>query len=357
MIENSKKKIAFIIGSMRRGGAERVISILANDYADRGWEVQIITLLDNRNDYVLKDSINVINITDNSKSRIQQLPIWLIELRRVFKKFDPDVIVSFIARINILSLISSLGLNKKVTISERNDPKSDGRTLIVKMATYILYPLSEAIVFQTNWARSCFPKYIQRKGVIIPNPVEIRVKATDKKENKIVAVGRLIEQKNHKLLINAFSKVLEVYPDYKLYIYGEGRLRNELTNQIKNLNLTNSIFLPGNVLNIHEKISDAKLFVLSSDYEGLSNALLEAMMMGIPCISTSCAGSNEIINDGENGLLVPIGSEEKLADAMELLILNQKLASQLSKEALKTSRVFDSKNIICKWEQIMGQNM
>lgn len=356
MIENSKKKIVFIIGSMRRGGAERVISILANEYADNSWEVKIITLLDDSNDYILRESIEVINIIKDKKSRILNIYFWLIQLRKTFKQFNPDVIVSFIARINILTLISSLGLNKKIIISERNDPKSDGRSWVVKMATFFLYPLASSIVFQTNWAKSCFPKYIQKKGTIIPNPVYSGVKATEEKENKIVAVGRLLEQKNHKLLINAFSKVVEKYPDYKLYIYGEGRLRNELRNQIEKLNISDKVLMPGNVLNVHEKIADAKLFILSSDYEGLSNALLEAMVMGLPCISTDCAGSNEVIEDEENGLLVPIKDVKSLSESIVRLIQDRELANKLGKNAMAYSAKFKSKNVIGEWEKVIEDN-
>lgn len=355
MIEDSKKKIIFIIGSMRRGGAERVISILANEYSDNGWEVQIITLLDNSNDYILRDSIKVINITDDKKSRIQKIPFWLIQIRRTFKQFNPDVIVSFIARINILTLIASLGLNKKIIISERNDPKSDSRTWFIKMATYLLYPLADAIVFQTTWAKNCFPKYIQKKGIIIRNPVYLDVKATEMKDNKIVAVGRLLEQKNHKLLINAFSKVIEKYPDYKLYIYGEGKLRRELVNQVEELNISDNVFMPGNVLNIHEKISDAEMFVLSSDYEGLSNALLEAMMMGLPCISTNCAGSNEVIEHEKNGLLVPIKDAKSLSESIVRLIQDRELAEKLGKNAMACSVKFKSENVINDWKKVIEE--
>ena len=352
---SEKKKIIFVIGSMRRGGAERVISILANEYADNGWEVQIITLLDDSNDYILRDSIKVINITDDKKSRIQKIPFWLIQLRRTFKQFNPDAIVSFIARINILTLIASLGLNIKIIISERNDPKSDGRSWIVKIATYLLYPLAKSIVFQTDWAKSCFPQNIQNKGIIIANPVDVTITASKNKENKIVAVGRLLEQKNHKLLINAFSKVIEKYPDYKLYIYGEGKLRRELVNQVEELNISDNVFMPGNVLNIHEKISDAEMFVLSSDYEGLSNALLEAMMMGLPCISTNCAGSNEVIEHEKNGLLVPIKDAKSLSESIVRLIQDRELAEKLGKNAMACSVKFKSENVISDWKNVIEE--
>lgn len=111
--------------------------------------------------------------------------------------------------------------------------------------------------------------------------------------------------------------------------------------------------MPGNVDNVHDELSDAEFFVLSSDYEGLSNALLEAMMMGLPCISTDCAGSSEIIQSGKNGLLVPVGSKEKLAEAMKQLILDRDLALRLGKEAQNTSKLFASKNILTEWELVL----
>ena len=304
-MKKENKRITFLIGCMRRGGAERVISILANNYVKRGWNVDIITLLEDSNDYKLDDRINLIPMCKDGKSRLCQLPTWIYNIRKYVKKSNTDVIVSFIARINIITILSCIGLNKKIIISERNDPKSDGRGILVKILTYILYPLSKSIIFQTEWAKGCFPKYIQKKGIIIGNPVIV---SEDKKElgtKKIVAVGRLTEQKNHKMLINSFKKINEYNKEYRLYIYGEGGLREKLEMQVRDLELQDYVFLPGNFIDIHKKISDADIFVLSSRYEGLSNALLEAMMMGIPCISTNYAGVNEIIVNGYNGILVP----------------------------------------------------
>ncbi len=167
---------------------------------------------------------------------------------------------------------------------------------------------------------------------------------------KIVAAGRLEQQKNHAMLISAFKKIHDCYPDYSLYIYGEGRLRGSLIKQIQLLGLEEAVFLPGSVKDIHKKIADAEIFVLSSNYEGLSNALLEAMMMGLPCISTDCAGSNEIIQNNINGLLIPIGDTDKLAECMKRLINDREFSAQISKESQITSRQFDSETVIIKWE-------
>lgn len=351
------KRIVFLIGSMGRGGAERVISSIANNYAKKGCKVDIIMLLNNRCDYELNENINLISICNEDKSRIKYFPKWIFNIRRYIVENKPDRIVSFVARINIITILSSLGLKQRIIISERNDPRADGRSIVVRLATYILYPLADRIVFQTKWAQSCFSKRIQKKGIVITNPIHVKVKASTKKEKKIVAVGRLAEQKNHSMLIRAFRKIVDEHSDYKLYIYGEGKLRGELLKQVHELKLEESVFLPGNISDIHEKISNAEIFVLSSNYEGLSNALLEAMMIGLPCISTNCAGSNEVIMDGENGLLVPVGNTGKLTECINSLIVNKNLALKLSNNASIASKIYNSENVIKEWEMVIYKGL
>lgn len=352
--KKNNKKITFVIGSMGRGGAERVISVLANSYAQKGWEVDILLLLNGKVDYILESNINIVRIYDENKSRISQLPKWIINIRRYVKKNNPDRIVSFIARINIITIISCIGLKKDIIVSERNDPMSDGRSRFIRILTNLLYPFINCVVFQTKFAQDCFSERVKKKSVIIANPITVNVEATKNKEKKIVSVGRLIEQKNHVLLINAFKKVHSKYPDYKLYIYGEGRLRTNLEKHINSLNMKEVIFLPGNVINIHEKISNAEIFVLSSNYEGLSNALLEAMTMGLPCISTNCSGIDEIIKDGFNGLLIPKGDEDLLTQSIIRLIEDIEIREKISRNAFEFSKQFDNEIIFEKWKETIN---
>ncbi|MFS0614941.1 glycosyltransferase family 4 protein [Lederbergia ruris] len=350
------RRISFLIGSMRRGGAERVISILANNYAADGWNVDILTLLDDSNEYELNKNINLIPLGNSSKSRVTQLPAWIKSIRSYVIKNRPDRIVSFIARINIITLFSCLGLNQRIVVSERNDPKVDGRSKIVEFATYLLYPLADTVIFQTKWARSCFPKNIQRNSLVIPNPIQIKSKASNIKNKKIVAVGRLTEQKNHSMLIRAFKRVHEDYPDYKLCIYGDGKLRSLLEEQIQELDLVKVVSLPGNVPNIHEEISNSEIFVLPSNYEGLSNALLEAMMMGLPCVSTNCAGSNEVIVNENNGMLVPVGDEESLYFAITRLIKQTNFRKKIAHEASVTAAQFEKEAVVKMWKEVIEKN-
>lgn len=338
---------------MQRDGAERVISILADYYCKKGWSVDIITLLNSRCDFKLDNNIKLVPICRVSKSYCGNIIFWIKGIREYAKLKKPEKIVSFVARINILTLLACLGLKINIIVSERNDPAADGRSKFVKIATFILYKLADCIVFQTLWAQSCFPKRIIKKSIVIPNPVQVSSLASSIKTKKIVAVGRLEPQKNHAMLINAFKIIHDIYPEYLLYIYGDGNLRSSLIKQIESLELEKFVFLPGNVEDIHKKLADAEMFVLSSNYEGLSNALLEAMMMGLPCISTDCAGSNEVIQNNINGLLTPIGDANKLAECMKRLINDKEFSAHISRECQITSRQFCSEAVLRKWESVI----
>ena len=349
------KKLIFFLGSMKRGGAERVISILSKKYAEKNWDTNIALLLSNGVEYELDQSTQIFDLTNERNSRIKNTIHWIKSIRSLVKRENPDVVVSFAARINILVLLSCIGLNKKVIISERNDPYSDGRGFVVNILTNILYPYAHSVVFQTKRAQGYFKKKIIKKSVIIPNPIEVDVKKLNTNSNKIVSVGRLEKQKNHTLLIASFKKVHNLYPNIELHIYGEGSLRDELMDQIIQLDLENKVYLQGKVADIHEKIKDALFFVLSSDYEGLSNALLEAMAMGIPCISTSCAGSDEYIDNNKSGILVPIGDIDKLTEAMEKFIIDVDFRNECGNAAQKESIHYSTDIVLKQWDEVLGE--
>lgn len=337
---------------MGKGGAERVISILANYYALQGYKVDIIVLLANKVEYELDEKVNIVDLSSN-KNRVISILSWLREIRNYIKKEKPYKIISFIGRINLLVLCACLGLKVDIYCSERNDPLYDGRNkLLVKLIElFYLTKNCKKIIFQTRYIQNCFSKDVKDKSVIIYNPIEVNIKRKSP-INKIVTAGRLAEQKNQILLIEAFKDIARKYPDYKLYIYGEGPLREDLSNKIQELHLESKVFLPGNIDNIHEKISDAKMFILPSKYEGLSNALLEAMVMGIPCISTKVSGIEEIIKNGENGLLV--NNKCQLIDAIESLITNHEKYDYIASNSEKLKIKFSLKQIIEKWNFTMG---
>ncbi len=342
-------KITFVIGGMSRGGAERVISILANHYAESEWQVDIVLLLLNKVEYELANKIRLIDMTRKTQNKISGAPHWVLSFRKYVKENNPDIIVSFVARINVVVLLATLGMNKKIIISERNDPSMDGRSRFLDFATKVLYKKAKKIIFQTRRAASHFAGGILNNSVIIPNPISVKCTAQENTKHKIVSVGRLAPQKNHKMLIDAFAEVTKKHPEYQLWIYGEGTSRSELEAKIQKLRLEDKVFLPGNISDIHQEISDAEMFVLSSDYEGLSNALLEAMMMGIPCISTTCAGSDEYIKDSYNGLLVPIGNAGKMEAAIKRLIEDDDFRRRIGEVGKKSVEQCDSQIVMKKW--------
>lgn len=353
-VRSPHKRIAFVIGGMGCGGAERVISVLANSYADSGWQVDILRLLNRQCAYKLRDNIRLIDFCNENKPRLLYLPVWIYKIRKYIKKTKPDKIVSFIARINLITLIAGLGLSRDIIISERNNPKKGGRSFIVKLATYLLYPLAKKIIFQTKAAQDCFPAHIRKKSVIIPNPVKVQVYAAEKRSKKIVCAGRLTREKNHKMLIRAFARLRAEQPDYKLYIYGEGPERANLEAQIKALGLEGNAFLPGIVSNLHEQIADAEIFVLSSYHEGMSNALVEAMMMGLPCISTGYDGADELIRHGRNGFLVRPDDDEQLSRLLNILIKDKEKALHMGRQGQMSVEHMRTENCLPVWRSCIG---
>lgn len=346
------KKIAFVLGSMGQGGAEKVISVLSKDYAEKGWDTDIIVLLSNSVAYELHPNTRLVDFSGNGQSRIKRLPYWLHNLREYIKKNKPDVVLSFAARINIIVQIAGIGYTSRLFVSERNDPKNDGRSKIVDWVTKILYPKTDGVIFQTKRAKTYFGNL--KNGYIIPNPISVEAYAKSEKQKKIVSVGSLKPQKNQKLLIDAFASIASEFPEYQLVIYGEGDLRKELEKQIVDLNLQGRILLPGGKRNVHECISDAELFVLSSDYEGLSNALLEALMMGLPCVSTNVAGADEYI-DGSNGMITPVGDRESLSAAMKMMLTDSVYRKQCGEYAMQKASDFDTRSVLKKWHDLMDE--
>ena len=349
-----EKKLIIVLGSMGRGGAERVISYVSEYFALKNWKVWIVLLLSNKVEYSLHENVCVVDLSGTTESRWKRLPFWLINLRKIVNEVQPDSILSFAARINVIVQIACMGLKKKIIVSERNDPYSDGRSAMVDLLTSWLYPKADGVVFQTKRAASYFKNIELHNAHIIPNPISVECKAGETKRGKIVTVGRLTAQKNQKMLIDAFVDIKKIHPFAELHIFGEGELREVLSKQIAEYGLMDSVFLRGNVKDIHRQILDAEIFVLSSDYEGLSNALLEAMMMGLPCVSTNCAGADEYIINEKNGLLINVGSREEMKEALDELISDANKREIYGEEAAKSVVNLNKEQIMKLWYSVIS---
>ena len=349
-----KKKIVIVTGSMAKGGAEGVIAQISNKLAERGWRIHIIGLLLDRLDYRLHENVDYQSLAGGRRSKAADSIKLIIALRKKIKRIDPDVVVSFMAKMNIITRFALLGTKRRFIAAERNDP-SVGRGYLYRKLVERTYAAAETTVFQTSRAKAFFPLKIQAKGVIIPNPVAVMPEASDTPEKKIVAVGRLTKQKNHKLLIDAFEQVLKSHGDYELDIFGAGEMEKEIREYIVGKSLGAKVHLQGKVDNVIERIKDAYLFVHTADYEGMSNALLEAMAVGLPCVTTNCAGADDAIQNGVNGLLVPVGDCRAVVEAINKLLDDRAFASRLGTNARKSIDRYSVETITDQWETIIAE--
>ncbi|MBE7016411.1 MAG: glycosyltransferase family 4 protein [Ruminococcaceae bacterium] len=352
-------KILFYINIMSGGGAERVIANLANYMNDHGHSVTVVNTFPTDKEYPLISGVDHLYL-ENEKSTESRLirNINLIKkLRRIIKAKNPDVAVSFMREPNWRLILSTFGLKVKKLVSQRVTPEhEDGR---FPKSFILRYPLKKAdgIVFQTDHARDYFDDSIKNHSRIILNPVKngiYDISFSGERKN-IVTAGRLSSIKNQLLLIDAFSKIANATDD-NLLIYGEGDLRDMLQNRIEELNMKDRVFLMGNSSTLHDDIKSAKIFVLSSNLEGLPNALMEAMAIGLPCISTDClgGGARMVIDDGKNGFIVPVKDVDAMAEKLSyVLSLSAEERDLIGTNARKSAESFKA-DVICKnWEDYM----
>ena len=352
-------KILFCIGSLEKGGAERVVSNLANSFVLNN-EVSIVTTI-GQIQYEINNKIKLYSLDSSklNKKRLNRI-VKVKKLYSIIREVRPDVIVSFLREPTFRVLLLRKFIKTPIIVSVRNDPKIEYKDLKNRIIMKLLYPNADGFVFQTEEAKEYFSKRIKNKSTIIPNPIKKefieRKLYMGKRDKTIVSVGRLEEQKNHELLIEAFYNINKEIRDYKLIIYGEGTLRGILEDKIKKYGMEDRILLPGVVDNIPERIERAKLFVLSSDFEGMPNALMEAMALGLPCISTNCpcGGPKFLIKNNENGFLVKVGDKNDLKNKIkELINKNNDELTIISKNAKERTRDLAEEKINEKWYEFI----
>ena len=367
-------KIMFSIGTLSSGGAERVVCNLSN-YLNKFHDIHIVSVkktdiaytldsnisidfLDNREE-ISYDKLMNKRILDKIRRIIRNLR-RIRKLKKIIKKNKPEIIVSFLPEPNFLNLILKSKFKIPIIISVRNDPKEEYKSNLYNRLMKKYYPQADAIVYQTEEAKNFFRNIIGNNVIqeIIPNPINEEFIGRPYKgirKKIIVTVGRLQEQKNHKLLIDAFEKVSNQIPDYKLVIYGDGNKKQELETYIKSKNLLDKVMLAGNTKEVKKHIYDASLFILSSDYEGMPNALMEAMALGLPVISTDCpcGGPKFLIDNEKNGILVKVKDVEAMSKAILTVLENKNYADYLSMNASKIAETLNPTKINNEWKKII----
>jgi len=348
-------KIVFLAYLHGYGGAERQIVMLANAMAEKGHDVVLASICVNNCRYEL-----------NSKMRYVFLPDREHGIKRIFSRYQdimsllarekPDVTVNFWFQSAYMTAIMKKSITGKVIYSERGDPGDKEYTGVLGMIRKLTIPRIDGFVFQSKGAQYYFNNSVRKRSVVISNPVFINRDDYPKVVNRrkvIITVGRLHPQKNHKLLIDAFAKCAEEFPEYTVEIYGDGPLKEETQKYIVQKKLDDRIFLKGTSDNIYQYMVDCSLFVLTSDYEGLPNTLLEAMALGVPCISTDCkpGGAREIIHNGRDGIIVSCDDKDELVNAIRFMLINHEVANDMGTLAAINIKRYSPILIYKHWEK------
>lgn len=353
------RKILFVHHKIGYGGANKMLIFVANSLAENpNNNVTIYTYASNDDSaYPLNENIKLIKSNKHTSLSNKHKLKQFISVKKLINESNPDVLISFMSTNNFFSIIGSLFSKTKVIISERGNPASEkGLYSKLKLASY---RFADGIVFQTKGAQSFFSEKVKRKSIIIPNPVidpKIEIGKWEDRRKEIAFVGRFdIRQKRQDLMIEAFSIISKKYPDYKLVFYGDGEEQEIIKNLAIELDVINSVEFKGRVNDVVKHISGARIFVMTSDFEGIPNALIEAMSIGLPCISTDCdpGGARLLIEDKKNGLLVEKNNVEQLALSMAYLIEDPTKADRLGDKAREINIKYDENSIKDTWRNII----
>lgn len=347
------RKIIISCATLAQGGASRVVANLSKPFADEFDSVTIILWVTKPVFYTHTDPrVTVLFLEDEagSKNDITKM-VWF---RRYVKKNKPDMILSFLEPFNIRVLLSTIGLGINTIVAERNDPRMVNGSIFMDWFEKTVYKLADAILVQTQTVKEFFSGSLEPKVSIIYNPVNIDPEIVGKalkteKAKRIVSAARLTPQKHLKDLINAFAIFVKSHNDYTLTLYGEGPQEAELKMLANTLGISDSVEFPGPSKTIHDDILNADMFALVSDREGMSNSMIEAMCLGLPCICTKVSGAVDLINHGENGLLIDVGDISSLVDNMSLIADNPSKAVKIGEKASELFNILNKDIIYKQW--------
>lgn len=360
-------RIVFHLNSLERGGAERVVTNLAGQFVANGYEVYIATEWQGDDEYVIDKRIKRVHVGLTEKQeklgRISKFLARIFNLRKFLKQIKPDIVIAFARKANYRALTATIGTKFPVVFCVRIAPVGNYDFLSDKIQIPILFRRAAGAVFQTKEQQEYFPEYVQRKSKVILNalaPQFIGNPIPEVRDKTVVHSGRLVDFKNQKMLIEAFVEVHKKHPDYDLKIFGPDSFdgtKQVLENTIRDNNADGYIKLMGGSDHLEKDLIKGAMAAFSSDFEGMPNAMLEAMALGLPVIATDCppGGPRMVINSGENGLLVPVGDKEAMVKAINELIENPEYADRLGKNASKISEIANAEAIYREWEKYLKE--
>lgn len=339
------KHILFAIGSLYGGGAERVVSVWSSRLAKKGYKVSVLVYSRMESEYPIDNKVEVYTIAKSQKECNDMSILTRLKLfRKKLKEIKPDVVISFLPIMQIYVRIAGMGLHIPRIETVRNNPWEikKGLNTIYSKLWLNCFKSCNAFIVQSGDQKTFFDANVQNKAVVIPNPINESYLQNCKTEynansHKIIAAGRLTSQKNYKMMIDAVKIASQKYGDITLEIYGVGELYDELNIYIKEQGLSDKITLMGRSDSLYKLYTERDLYLMSSDYEGMPNALAEAMAIGIPCISTDCkTGPSDLIENGDNGYLVKVGDAYAMAEKIvEIFLLSDDEQKLIGENARK----------------------
>lgn len=341
---NWNEPCVIFIPTLTAGGAERVASLLAQAWS-LSRKVVVVTYFDEPRFYDIPDSVEVMSLGFHpgrrGALRAFDVCMALSLFRRCVVRLRPKFVLSFMNKYNAFCLAAMYGSGIPVIISERDSP-TEKLPRIREVVRDRLYPTADGLICQTHQGEEFILARLRKckSSMVIPNPIRRTINPADRDPARIIlAVGRLEKKKGFDQLIEAFAG-MKCGEGWKLVICGDGSLREELSTLVCRLQISNSVEFAGAVKDLAPFFVRAGMFALSSLYEGYPNALAEAMVAGLPCVSYDCpTGPAEMIQHGVNGLLVPVGDVAALSAALDTLVADSDLAQRLSIEAAKLGQM------------------
>lgn len=345
-------KISFVTSTLHSGGSERVMALLANSLSERGYDVEIICINKHIVFYPIQENVRISFAEDEVGTSYLKKTRWL---RKHIKTEKPDVVIAFMLEVYCMTLFALIGVDIPVISSERIDPHFFGKAK--GFMRWVLLRRTAHLVVQTQQIKSFYSKALQKRTTIIPNPVTDKVFDIQpvEKQDRLIAVGRLAYQKNYPMMFEAFKRLMDEFPSYQLVIYGDGPQREELEFQVSSGKIQDRVVLAGRTEKVIEEMNSSRVFLMTSDYEGMSNAMLEALCVGLPIITTEVSGARDLVENGVNGFVTKPRDVEEFTKAIRKVLSDKELMERMEVNNKNKAKAYQKDHIVDQWESLIQQ--